>query len=139
MGKLKNFVFRRNFFSTKPVLPAEAMWNWEQNSEDELNLVYKEQFPYLPEPTNNPLVEATVPENAITTDWKYSQKPEKEKKTTTDTLVLSEKPISLDSSDEEFDQRLKIFSYNRCASTFKKHTTRYGKGNTIVSGGKSKN
>ena len=49
---------------TKPALQAEAIWNREQNSADELDLVYREQT-YLPESTYNPTVYHT--KNSVTT------------------------------------------------------------------------
>ena len=63
---------------TKPALSAEAMWDRENNSDDELNLVYKgtdarglgpqkqKDHQYLPEPTFTP-VESGNTETATTT------------------------------------------------------------------------
>ena len=81
---------------TKTALQAEAIWNREQNSADQLDLVYREQT-YLPESTYNPTVYQTT--NSVTTPNQGDNQdmdvgtPGKQKKTTRDSLCPTDKPV----------------------------------------------
>ena len=92
----------------KPALSAESMWNRDINSEDELDLKYKPEHQYVPEPTFNPAPPAqTVADKSATEGNRHTQthsgKRRAQNQPDADTHTEA---VTLDSSDEEFDRRL---------------------------------
>ena len=92
-------------FLTKPALTAEAMWNRDANSEDELDINYrqKEKEPHLV-PDNMPSSSKSTTSNKTTVAAKPITPSGKRKATTP-----VEKPLQTDgwdSSDEAFDRQL---------------------------------
>ena len=86
---------------TKPALSAEAMWDRERNSEEDLAVTYKQQ--QLPEPTFNP------PTNTSHTDATRSQQGCNTGKNKKSKSMPTQQPTGAgkwDSSDEEFDHQL---------------------------------
>ena len=109
---------------TKPALSAEAMWDRENNSDDELDLVYKgtdargvgpqkqKDHQYLPEPTFTP-VETVDTETATTTAnpqgitcTSTDANPGKRHAEVQSEPLYQQDTITLESSDDEYDEQL---------------------------------
>ena len=112
MGKQKTFAFLDEHILTKPALPAEAIWDREQNSEDKLDIVFKEKA-YLTELTYDSAVfhmqgTSKAGSQGTTLDIDYRTAGKKKKKQAAQALNLSftDTTTGLESENDEFDRTL---------------------------------
>ena len=88
------------------------MWDREVNSEDELDLKFKQKptpdHQYVPEPTFNPAPPAQIKteQNATEANQRTNTNSGKRRAHNQPDAVTHTDAVTLDSSDEEFDRRL---------------------------------
>ena len=88
------------------------MWDREVNSEDELDLKFKQKptpdHQYVPEPTFNPAPPAQIntEQNATEANQHTNTNSGKRRANNQPDAVTHTDAVTLDSSDEEFDRRL---------------------------------